>query len=158
MIKSKKTVEFGAGVTFFDLMNEVKANNKALHDVTSYPHINVMGAILTGSHGGGPAKGNFASYVTAFELITAKGEIITKTIKDKDFKDYLFSFGNIGIFTKMEMKIRDDFDLKRCYYSHMEWDHHFSEEMYDSVNSKFSYLSFYTNWEERAWSQIIGMT
>jgi alditol oxidase len=87
-----------------------------LHDTVSYPHINVIGAIVTGSHGGGKSKGSFAYYVTAFEMVTAKGEVIWKTDKDKDFADYLFTFGNIGIFTKMQMKVRDRYSIKKCYY------------------------------------------
>jgi FAD/FMN-containing dehydrogenase len=67
-------------------MTQVKASHMALYDTVSYPHINVIGAVVTGSHGGGPDRGNFASYITAFEMVTAKGEIISKTDKDPDFK------------------------------------------------------------------------
>ena len=58
-------VWFGAGVTFLELNNEVKANNRALFNTISYPHINVVGAVVTGSHGSGHMRSNFASYVTA---------------------------------------------------------------------------------------------
>jgi alditol oxidase len=47
------SVTFGAGWTYSDLIEELKKQKLALHNVPSLPHLNVVGSFMTGTHGGG---------------------------------------------------------------------------------------------------------
>jgi xylitol oxidase len=51
--KEAKEVTFGAGVSFIELSEALDENQLALRNVPSHPHINVVGAVVTGSHGSG---------------------------------------------------------------------------------------------------------
>jgi len=46
-------VHFGAGVTYSELIVAVDNSGKALPNLPSLPHINVVGSCITASHGSG---------------------------------------------------------------------------------------------------------
>ena len=78
-------VTFGAGVTFTTLIEALRAEQFALPNLPSLPHLNVVGAVVTGTHGGGIAKQAVASYVTAMRLVDPNGEIKVITRETEDF-------------------------------------------------------------------------
>ena len=51
-----KRVTFGAGFTYTDLIKELRAKKMALHNLPSLPHLNVVGSVVTGTHGSGTHK------------------------------------------------------------------------------------------------------
>ena len=51
--KKAMTVTFGAGVTFADLESELTKHGLALEVLPSSSEINVVGSVVTGSHGSG---------------------------------------------------------------------------------------------------------
>lgn len=50
---SKYEVRFGAGVTYTMLIDALKEHKMALMNLPSLPHINVVGSVVTGTHGSG---------------------------------------------------------------------------------------------------------
>ena len=50
---SDNTVTFGAGVTYTLLMEALIEHKLALSNLPSLPHLNVVGSMVTGTHGGG---------------------------------------------------------------------------------------------------------
>ena len=69
----------------------------ALENVPSTPHINVVGSIVTGTHGGGIQKQTMANYVTQMKIVDPNGEIKVINKDTQDFKLYLHSFGLTGV-------------------------------------------------------------
>ena len=65
---------FGAGVTYTQLINGLKAEKLALANLPSLPHLNVVGSVVTGTHGSGESKSAIATYVTALAYIDANGK------------------------------------------------------------------------------------
>ena len=57
-------VTFGAGVTYTDLIEALKAEHMAIANLPSLPHINVVGSIMTGTHGSGIHNTAMSSLVT----------------------------------------------------------------------------------------------
>lgn len=51
--QSKMTVTFGAGVTYTMLIKKLTEHKMALRNLPSLPHINVVGSVVTGTHGSG---------------------------------------------------------------------------------------------------------
>ena len=49
----------------------------ALHNLASLPHISIAGACATATHGSGVRNGNLATAVSALELVTASGDVLT---------------------------------------------------------------------------------
>lgn len=50
---SQRSVTFGAGVTFTMLIKALTEHKMALRNLPSLPHINVVGSVVTGTHGSG---------------------------------------------------------------------------------------------------------
>ena len=47
------TATFGSGVTFAKLTSYISGHGLALSNMPSTPHLNIVGAVVTGSHGSG---------------------------------------------------------------------------------------------------------
>ena len=54
--KGHETVTFGAGITYTQLIEALKAEKMALPNLPSLPHLNVVGSVMTGTHGSGIKK------------------------------------------------------------------------------------------------------
>src|SRR6478609_3284560 len=78
---SSVTVE--AGVTYGQLGPYLHAKGFALHNLASLPHISVAGACATATHGSGVKNGNLSTSVSAMELVTPGGELVSLS-RDKD--------------------------------------------------------------------------
>src|SRR6202789_2785618 len=100
-----QTVTVGAGVRYGTLAPWLDAKGFAVPNLASLPHITVAGAIATATHGSGVRNGNLATAVSALELITAGGKVITLS-RERDgaqFKSAVVSLGAVGIVTKVTL-------------------------------------------------------
>jgi FAD/FMN-containing dehydrogenase len=71
------TVTVDGGVRYGELCATLNSAGFALHNLASLPHISVAGACATGTHGSGDHSGNLATAVSALEVVTADGEVIS---------------------------------------------------------------------------------
>jgi len=46
-------ISFGAGCIYYDLIKAADASNQAIPNLPSLPHINVVGSMITTTHGSG---------------------------------------------------------------------------------------------------------
>ena len=74
-----KRVRVAAGVRYGELAIALNASGLALKNMGSLPHITVVGATSTGTHGSGLGNQNLSASIIAVELITASGDDITIT-------------------------------------------------------------------------------
>jgi len=120
--QATEKVWFGAGVTYAQLAKVLEENDLALKNMPSFPHINVVGSVVTGSHGGGARKQAIANYVTALEIVNSQGvaRLIKKGV-DHDFEEHLHVFGALGVITKMEMSVVPSYNILKCIYENMSW-------------------------------------
>ena len=75
--KRASTVTVDAGVTYGRLSPYLDENGYAVHNLASLPHVSVAGACATGTHGSGVNNGNLSTAVSALEMVTADGELVT---------------------------------------------------------------------------------
>ena len=75
--RAASTVRVGAGVKYSDLCPALEAQGFAVENLASLPHICVVGACATATHGSG--TGNLASSATAIELVDGRGERVVLT-------------------------------------------------------------------------------
>ena len=68
-----KTVTVGAGITYGQLAPYIDSRGFAVHNLASLPHISVVGACATATHGSGNKNGNLSTAVRAMEVVTADG-------------------------------------------------------------------------------------
>ena len=94
-----RTVTVGGGATYGDLARWLEERGFALHNLASLPHITVVGAVMTGTHGSGVGNGSLASAVAAMEFVDGRGEVVRLSrAQDGDrFAGAVVALGALGM-------------------------------------------------------------
>lgn len=155
--QSKMTVTFGAGVTYTMLIKKLTEHKMALRNLPSLPHINVVGSVVTGTHGSGMQNQAMATYVSEIAFVGPDG--VSKRLNKRDHKKemyrYLHSFGALGIIYEMKMEIVPEFGVAKCIYKDVRWDYILKDKAsYDSLNNDYNFVSYFTDWKEETMTSI----
>ena len=90
-----RTVTVEGGIKYGELAPYLHQKGFALRNLASLPHISVAGACATATHGSGVQNGNLSSAVSAIELVTAEGEVVSFSLK-KDAETFSGSVVSIS--------------------------------------------------------------
>src|SRR3984885_2322050 len=106
-IDAMARVTVGAGVTYGKLAPIIDAKGFAVPNLASLPHVSVIGACATATHGSGSNNGNLATNVFGLELVTADGTLHTLShAKDGDrFLGEIVNLGGLGVVTKTTLHL-----------------------------------------------------
>lgn len=113
-----RVVHFGAGVTYSELIAALVPKKRALRNVPSLPHINVVGGMITATHGAGYNQPIQAEHVVAIDVVHADGSF-SSLHRDRDadvFWYYIHGFGSIGIITRMTISVEPEFQIFKAIY------------------------------------------
>lgn len=147
------TVTVGAGVTYGQLAPYIDAKGYALHNLASLPHISVVGACATATHGSGNKNGNLSTAVAAMEIVTADGEVKTLSRKDGDrFRGAVVGLGGLGVITKITADVQPTYQVAQAVYENLsmaQLEKHL-EEIFASGYS----VSFFTDWQNHRITQV----
>jgi xylitol oxidase len=150
-----KSVVFGAGTTYSHLIKLLASNKVALQNMPSAPHINIVGSLITGTHGGGVELPIMSHYAEGFRYMSPRGEMeVAIKGKDADFYKKLHSFGLAGAITSMQLAIVPEFAVKKCIYANLPWDFVNDPESFTDVLTAGNYLSFFTDWKQEAMTSV----
>jgi xylitol oxidase len=152
--KAAKTVTVGAGVTYGKLSPWLDAQGFALHNLASLPHISVMGACATGTHGSGPRNGNLSTAVVGLELVTGDGKVVTLS-KEKDGDKFLaavVNLGALGIVTHVTLRVQPTYQMKQVVYENLSFDQ--LEHNLDAIFSTGYSTSLFTTWADHRVQQV----
>jgi alditol oxidase len=139
-------VTVGAGLAYGELAVELNAAGRALHNLASLPHISVAGACATGTHGSGDTNGNLATAVSAAEMVTAEGDLVTVS-RDSDpgrFPGAVISLGALGIVTRMTLDTLLAFDVRQFVYDDLPLEQ--VTEHFDEITGSAYSVSLFTDW------------
>lgn len=139
-------VTIGAGVTYIDLIEELKKKHMAISNFPSLPHLNIIGSIVTGTHGGAPGQGIMATMVVEFTFVDESGLEVTIGIHEPHFDYFLVSLGYLGVITEAKLRVEPSFDVLKCVYQHMSFED-FVSEFKDLMSNK-DYVSFFTDYSD----------
>ena len=151
---SSRTVTVGAGVTYGQLAPYIDSRGFAVHNMASLPHISVVGACATGTHGSGNRNGNLSTAVRAMEMVTADGSMVTlsrEKIGDM-FPGAVIGLGALGVITKITLEVEPRFQMTQRVYedlSFSELEHHL-DEIFASGYS----VSLFTDWQKHRATQV----
>ena len=139
-------VTVGAGLRYSDIAGPLHAAGRALHNLGSLPHISIGGACATGTHGSGVANGNLATAVSALEMVTAGGDIITvrRDSPGGEFDGMVVALGALGVVVSLTLDTVAAFDVAQYVYDDLPLEQvigHFDE----IVSSGYS-VSLFTDW------------
>jgi alditol oxidase len=149
-----KTVTVGAGVTYGQLAPYIDSRGFAVHNLASLPHISVVGACATATHGSGSKNGNLSTAVRAMEIVTANGDVVTfsrERLRDK-FLGTVVGLGALGVITRTTLDVRPTFQIAQTVYEDLPFsqlEHHLD----DIFASGYS-VSVFTDWQKHRATQV----
>jgi len=94
-----RTVIIEAGVTYGQLSAYLYRYGFALHNLASLPHISVVGACATATHGSGSKNSNLSTAVSRMEMVTANGDIVQ--LSREQLPSLAVHLGALGVVTKL---------------------------------------------------------
>jgi xylitol oxidase len=149
-----RTVTVGAGVKYGQLAPWLDEKGFALHNLASLPHIGVVGACSTATHGSGIKNGNLSTAVAAIELVTADGNIVQLS-RDKDgerFTEAVVGLGGLGVITKITLNVQPTFQMRQVVYENLSMNQ--LEHNLDTIFGSGYSVSLFTDWQGHRISQV----
>ena len=149
-----RTVRLGAGVTYGALAPYLDSQGYAVHNLASLPHIGVVGACATATHGSGSRNGNLSTAVRAMEMVAADGSLVTlsrETLGER-FHGVVVGLGALGVITSITLTVEPSFQMTQNVYENLsfsELEHHL-EEIFGSGYS----VSLFTDWQHHRATQV----
>ena len=142
------TVSVGGGVKYGELAEALRPAGLALHNLASLPHISVVGAIATATHGSGDRNGNLATAVAGLEIVTSDGEIVRAVRGDEDFDGLVVGLGALGAVTRVTLDVEPAYDVRQWVYEGIAWEALL--ERFDAIMASAYSVSVFTLWGEDA--------
>ena len=149
-----RTVTIEAGMSYGQLCPYLEQNGFALHNLASLPHISVAGACSTATHGSGTQNGNLATQVSALELVTPKGEVLSLA-RQKDrgtFESVVVGLGALGVITKITLDLQPTFTMRQYVYENLPLDQ--LADNFDRIESSAYSVSLFTDWQKRRINEV----
>jgi xylitol oxidase len=116
-----RTVSFGGGVKYGELVERLHDEGLALHNLASLPHISVAGAVATATHGSGVGNRNLATAVAELELVTSGGELVSVRRGDPDFEGMVVGLGALGAVTRITLDVEPAFEVRQDVFEGLSW-------------------------------------
>src|SRR3954452_11040153 len=119
--KKARKVTVGAGVRYGKLAPYLQENGFAVHNLASLPHVTVVGACATATHGSGSKNGNLSTAVSGLEMVTAKGEVVQLSrANDGDrFHGAVVGLGAVGVVSKVTLDVIPSFEMTQVVYENL---------------------------------------
>jgi alditol oxidase len=152
--KSTNTLIVEGGARYGEFVSYLHENGYALPNLASLPHITVVGACSTATHGSGVKNGNLSTSVSAIEFVNANGEVITIT-KQKDgdaFYGAVVGLGALGVVTKITLDLLPTFDMKQVVYRNLPMSE--LKNNFDNIQSKGYSVSLFTDWKNKNINEV----
>ncbi len=149
-----RTVTVEAGVTYGRLCPLLHQKGFALHNLASLPHISIAGAIATATHGSGIKYGNLATAVSALELVTANGDLLTLSrAEDGDtFLGAVVNLGALGVMTRVTLDVQPTFRMRQDVYVDLPLAQ--LAEHFEAIMSSGYSVSLFTDWQKKRINQV----
>lgn len=149
-----RTVTVESGVRYGLLAPYLDRNGFALHNLASLPHISVVGARATGTHGSGIKNGNLSTAVSGLQLVTADGELVELS-RERDgerFQGMVVDLGALGVVTKVTLDVQPTFLMRQVVYQNLPFEA--LEKHLDDIFSAGYSVSVFTDWQNHRATQV----
>ncbi|HSS99943.1 MAG TPA: D-arabinono-1,4-lactone oxidase, partial [Terriglobales bacterium] len=152
--RERNSVTISANVTYGQLAPILHREGFALHNLASLPHISVVGAITTATHGSGVRNRNLASAVSGLELVAADGNLVSFS-RERDgelFNGAVVGLGGLGVIVKLTLDLLPAFEMSQDVYTHLPVSQ--LEEHFDAIMSSAYSVSLFTDWQGDSVNQV----
>lgn len=137
-------VRVGGAVRYAELGPRLDEAGFALHNLASLPHITVAGSVATATHGSGDGNGNLATAVSAIELVTAEGDLVTLSRGDPCFAGAVVGLGALGIVVGLTLDLVPAFEVRQHVFEDLPLD--VLDDHFDEVFAGGYSVSLFTRW------------
>jgi xylitol oxidase len=141
------------GVTFGDVARALEGSGWALPNLGSLPHISVIGAMATGTHGSGTANRILASAVRGLRLMLGDGSAVEVRRGDDGFDGCVVALGRLGIVLEAELELVPAFHVVQTLDDFGSWSA-VMDDMPRILASGYS-ISVFTTWGRGA-TEVLG--
>jgi alditol oxidase len=149
----RAAVTVSAGLRYSDLAPRLHAAGLALGNLASLPDISVAGAVATGTHGSGDGNVSLAAAVSALDLVTAGGDLISvRRHDDPDrFPGLVVALGACGVVTALTLDVVPAFVVRQWVYENIP----FTEVAahFDEITGSAYSVSMFTDWRAQRMTQ-----
>lgn len=152
--EGRSTVTFEAGMNYGQLCPLLDSAGYAVHNLASLPHISVIGACMTGTHGSGDAQPGLASAVSAITFVDADGRVqhCSREEDPDEFDGMVVSLGTIGIVVDLTLDLIPTFEVAQTVYENVPIDA--LRPQFDAVTSSTYSISLFTDWQGGRFNQV----
>lgn len=149
-----RTVTIPANMSYGQLAPYLHEHGFALHNLASLPHISVAGACATATHGSGEKNGNLSTSVSALEMITASGDIVTLSRKQdgEEFLGAVVGLGALGVITKITLDLQPTFLMKQYVYENLPLSQ--MQGHFDAIEASGYSVSLFTDWQKKRINEV----
>ena len=142
----KQTVTIEAGMRYGELGRYLETEKFALPNLASLPHISVVVACATATHGSGDRNGNLATAVSAIEYIVADGSSVRFSRSDHPdvFDGVVVSLGALGIAKSITLDLVPSFAVRQDVYEGIPFETAITH--FDEIMSGAYSTSMFTDW------------
>ncbi|MEA2573082.1 MAG: alditol oxidase [Chloroflexia bacterium] len=146
--RERHTATIGAAARYGQINRRLHSEGYALHNLASLPHISVAGACATATHGSGDRNGNLATAVSALELVTAGGSVVTlpRERDGDEFAGVVVGLGGLGVVTKLTLDVVPAFDMRQDAYENLAIAQ--AVEHFEEIVSAADSVSLFTRWRD----------
>lgn len=148
----RRTVRVAGEVRYAALTPRLHAAGLALPNLGSLPHIAVVGACATGTHGAGSGNRTLASEVSALEMVTADGDVVLLDRASDGFDGTVVALGCLGIVTALTLDVVPAFTVRQRVHVDLDFDQAL-EHLDELLDSAYS-VSLFTGWRDRRFEQV----
>ncbi|AYY15079.1 FAD-binding protein [Actinobacteria bacterium YIM 96077] len=146
------SVTVGAAMPYGEVSQRLHAEGYALHNLGSLPHISVAGSCATATHGSGVTNGNLATAVSAIDLVTGDGEMVTLTAQDDAFPGAVVGLGALGAVVNVTLTVEPAYDVEQYVFEDLP--HEALTEHFDTIVSAAYSVSLFTRWRSQKFDQV----
>jgi alditol oxidase len=147
-------VTVGGGVKYGLLAPWLDAKGFAVHNLASLPHVTVIGACATATHGSGIHNGNLSTAVAGLEMVTGNGDVaqLSREKNGDSFNGAVVGLGALGIVTSVTLKVVPRFDMYQAVYENLSFN-----LLKDNLKAIFGAgysVSLFTDWQNHRATQV----
>jgi alditol oxidase len=144
--RDRRVVVVDGGIRYGELCTILHSAGYALPNLASLPHISIVGACATATHGSGERNGNLATSIAGIEFVSGNGEIITLT-RDREGDEFygaVVGLGALGVVTRVTLDIIPTFEIAQTVYELLPWAA--LQEHFNAIMSRAYSVSLFLDW------------
>jgi alditol oxidase len=149
-----RTVTVAGSTTYGQLAPYLDSHGFALHNLASLPHISVVGACMTATHGSGEKNGNLSTAVSALEIVTASGDVVklSRAHDGETFNGAVVGLGGLGVVTGITLDIQPTYQMRQYVYENLPFSA--LQEHFDAIESSAYSVSLFTDWQKQRVNEV----